>query len=85
MATTMSRNIDCSKLRLPRAAFRAAVQESEGLSKWTLRSPTTKSLSQAKYDSSKSVNCSKNIAFVSLFFRLGGGRGGVGSGGGGKH
>ena len=75
---------NCSKLRLAKTAFRAAVQGSEGLSKWTLRSPTTKSLSQATYDSSKSVNCSKNIAFVSLFFLLGGGGGG-GGGGSGKH
>ena len=64
--------INCSKLRLPSKTFRAAVQGSEGLSKWTLRSPTTNSLSQETYDSSRSENCSKNIAFVSLFFLLGG-------------
>ena len=65
---------NCSKLTLSSTTFRAIVKGSEGLSKWTLRSPTTKSLSQATYDSSKSVNCSKNIAFVSFFFRLGEGR-----------
>ena len=32
---------NCSKLRLPSITVRAAVQGSEGLSKWTLRSPTT--------------------------------------------
>ena len=38
---------NCSKLRLPSITFRAATQGSEGLSKWTLRSPTTNSLLQA--------------------------------------
>ena len=65
---------NCSKLRLPSITFRAAVQGSEGLSKWTLRSTTTNSPSQETYDSSRSENCSKNIALVNLFFRLGGGR-----------
>ena len=37
------------KLRLSSTTLRAEVLGSEGLSKWTLRSPTTKSLSQETY------------------------------------
>ena len=36
------------------------------MSKWTIGSPTPRSPPQQTYDSSRSGNCSKNIAFVDL-------------------
>ena len=45
------------KLRLSSTTFRAVVLGSEGVSKWTLSSPATKSLSQETYDSNRSENC----------------------------